>query len=45
MFGDEPDLRFVGADDVRYQQIVGAVVAALVGGIGAFVGPLIWKLN
>src|SRR6266851_1119292 len=40
MFGDEPDLQLVGADDVADQKIVGAVVAGFVGLFGHSAGFL-----
>ncbi len=38
MLADEPDLRFVRADDIADQQVVGAVVAGFVSGLGTFMG-------
>ena len=40
MFGDEPDLQFVGADYVADQQVVGAVVAGVHGLFGHGAGFL-----
>ena len=34
MFGDEPDLEFIGAENLAYEKVIGALVA----GVGSLVG-------
>src|SRR5215204_4449115 len=40
VLGEEPDLELVGADDVADDEVVGAVVAGVVGALGDVVGQL-----